>query len=212
MASAAENKKSCIISTARAAVRALNPTAQPRRPALCRGQDMTTQPVILVLVAWLASAFLTEAGAQPAPDRLQAGLVDAMRLNTQTGERIGDSGAAIRAYIQAGYLRARPEKRFDYTDYRILRRPARLLGQELVLIEEEYLTRFIGCCVNAGVGAVVRATADTSAIDAFAAANRCSIAKGRDVIATLESVGLKPAQGEYLQLSCRERDVLATRR
>jgi hypothetical protein len=174
--------------------------------------DMTTHHIILVFVAWLASASLMQANAQPAPDRLQAGLVDAMRLNAQTGERIGDSGAAIRAYIQAGYLRAKPEKRLEYTDYRILRRPARLLGHELVLIEEEYLTRFIGCCVNAGVGAVLRASADTSAIEAFAAANGCSTAKGRDVIATLESVGVKPAQGEYLQLSCRERDIQATRR
>jgi hypothetical protein len=173
---------------------------------------MTPHHIILVSVVWLASAFLTQADAQPVPDRLQAGLVNALRLNTQTRERIGDSGAAIRAYIQAGYLRAKPDKRLDYTDYRILRRPARLLGHELVLIEEEYLTRFIGCCVNAGVGAILRGSADTSAIDAFAAANGCAVTKGRDVIGTLESVGVKPSQGEYLQLSCRERDVQATSR
>jgi hypothetical protein len=171
------------------------------------GLDMTARPLIFAFAVGLASALPAGAHAQPASDRLEAGLIDAMRLNTQTRERIGDSGAAIRAYIRAGYVRARPEKRFDYTDYRIVRRPARLLGQELVLIEEEYLTKFIGCCVNAGVGAVVRVTGEDSRLKEFASANGCSVEKGSAVAETLKRVGLKPGPGEYVALSCRERDV-----
>ena len=140
------------------------------------------------------------------PDGLESGLVRAMRPNAQRDGRLTESGEAIRPYITAGYLRLKPELREDYTDYRIVRKPAKLFGQELVVIEEEYQLKFVGCCVNEGIGAVVRVTADLAALKQFAAANGCSLNTDAEVVERLRKLKL-PARGAFLSISCRERDM-----
>ena len=138
---------------------------------------------------------------------LAAGLVGAMRLNADRTERLAEPGEAIRAYIKAGYLRLKPEQRDDYTDYRVVQLPAKFFGQELLVIEEEYLSKFIGCCVNEGVGVILRVTADLAPLKEFAAANGCSVRDDRrDTVERLQKLKVKPAEGELVRLSCRTRD------
>ena len=58
--------------------------------------------------------------------------------------------------MQAGYIDNKPNLRADYTDYYLLNKPARFMGHELVMIEEEYMSRYIGCCVSPGAGLSVK--------------------------------------------------------
>jgi hypothetical protein len=81
-----------------------------------------------------------------------------------------------------------------------------LFGQELLVIEEEYMRKYIGCCVSPGVGAILRVTTDIAPLKKFSSSNGCSVQEGQDVVQTLQSLGLKPTRGDVLSISCRERD------
>lgn len=139
---------------------------------------------------------------------LESGLRHAMQLKQGTDARTGTSGQAIRAYMQAGLLRTKPDQRFDYTDYYLLQKPAPFLGHELVLIEEEYITRYIGCCVSPGVGVTVKVQGSTQNLARFAQANRCTLTDHVDLAHELREVAIrnKVPKGHYASLSCRERD------
>lgn len=157
----------------------------------------------------IAFSLTLAASAQTTPPAtedtgLEAGLVKAMRLNADRDGRLTESGEGIRPYITAGYVRVKPELREDYTDYRVVRKPAKLFGQELLVIEEEYQLKFIGCCVSEGIGAILRVTADLAPLKEFAAANGCTLSKD-DIVDRLRKLKLNTT-GELLAVSCRERD------
>lgn len=160
-------------------------------------------------LAWLACTVLPLAAFAADEAALEKGLADAMRYDRAKGERVAPSGPALQAYIQAGYLDLKPSVRADYTDYRLLKKPAPFMGQRLVMVEEEYMTQYIGCCVDEGVGAVVRVGGSTAAMEAFAKANACRFEPDYDpeqaLTANRLGIGLPP--GKYARLSCRERDV-----
>ncbi|MBX9402749.1 hypothetical protein K4L06_15675 [Lysobacter sp. BMK333-48F3] len=144
----------------------------------------------------------------PEAMRLEAGLIAALRHDAKTGERAAPSGPAIQAYIHAGYLTAKPTVRADYTDYRLLNKPATLLGLPLVAIEEEYMTQYLGCCVSEGAGATVRITGDIEPLVEFAKRNACRLERDYDARAEFKNYGIAanlPA-GRYANLSCRVRD------
>ncbi|UZW58894.1 hypothetical protein [Lysobacter enzymogenes] len=162
----------------------------------------------LVPLAWLACALLPLAAFAADDAALEKGLTDAMRYDRAKGERAAPSGPALQAYIQAGYLELKPSVRADYTDYRLLKKPAPFMGQTLVMVEEEYMTQYIGCCVDEGVSAVVRVAGSTAAMETFAKANACSFEPKYDPVEALTAnrlgIGLPP--GKYAKLSCHERD------
>ena len=139
---------------------------------------------------------------------LESGLRHAMQLKQGTDARTGTSGQAIRAYMQAGLLRTKPDQRFDYTDYYLLQKPAPFLGHELVLIEEEYITQYIGCCVSPGLGVTVKVQGSTQNLEKFAQANRCTLTDNVDLAHELREVAIKNRlpKAHYASLSCRERD------
>ena len=139
---------------------------------------------------------------------LETGLAQAMHLKKGTSERVGTSGKAIQAYMQAGLIDSKPNVRADYTDYYLLNKPARFMGHELVMIEEEYMSRWIGCCVSPGAGLSVKVGGSLKALEQFATAHRCSLNDNADVQGDLAGLGIrrKLAPGRYATLSCRERD------
>lgn len=155
-----------------------------------------------LLAASCASAF---AAADPG---LESGLIHALHLKKGTTERVGTSGKAIRAYMREGYIGKHPDQRADYTDYYLLKKPASFMGHELVLIEEEYITQYIGCCVSPGAGVTVKVRGNTQKLQAFASAQRCTLTDPVDVQHTLNDVAIKTRmpKGHYASLSCRERD------
>lgn len=154
----------------------------------------------------LAAAFtLVHAGNAP---QLEAGLIQALQLKPGTNERSGYSGKAIQAYKQAGLVGKKPNQRFDYTDYYLVNQGASFLGHELVLIEEEYITQYIGCCVSPGVGVTVKVHDSTKNLAAFAKAKRCTLLDPVDLNHALRDVAIKTRfpKAQYASLSCRERD------
>ncbi|MGK5056446.1 hypothetical protein ACQ4WY_05835 [Janthinobacterium sp. LB2P49] len=156
----------------------------------------------LLLAASCASAL---AATDPG---LEMGLLHALHLKKGTTDRVGTSGKAIQAYMREGYLGKYPKQRFDYTDYYLLKKPASFMGHELVLIEEEYISQYIGCCVSPGAGVTVRVRGNTQKLQAFARAQRCTLTDPVDIRHALNEVAIKTRmpKGHYASLSCRERD------
>ncbi|QWP75752.1 hypothetical protein J5226_19395 [Lysobacter sp. K5869] len=162
-------------------------------------------PLLLAVLACALSplaAFADDAA-------LEKGLTEAMRYDRAKGERAAPSGPALQAYIQAGYFDLKPNVRADYTDYRVLKKPAPFMGQSLVLVEEEYMTQYVGCCVDEGVSAVVRVSGSTAAMEKFAKANACTFEPKYDPVEALSDrhLGVSLPAGRYAKLSCHENDV-----
>lgn len=83
------------------------------------------------------------------------------------------------------------------------------MGHTLMVIEEEYMTKYIGCCVSPGVGITVKINGSTKNLEAFAKENGCRLSDDEDIqyvfSHTLNSK-LNFPEGTYASLSCRERD------
>ncbi|BAT58931.1 hypothetical protein GJW-30_1_01459 [Variibacter gotjawalensis] len=141
-------------------------------------------------------------------NKAEAELMQAMAYSKVEQKRIKEPGEAIRALVREKVLALKPDRRMDYTDYRIVKRPATFLGQELVVVEEEYLTKYIGCCVNEGIGAILRVTGDRAPLEAFAKENLCKLREQQHVLEDLRNIGMKNISGEYTAISCRERDTV----
>jgi len=145
----------------------------------------------------------------PVSSNLTKKLMSAMTLNSKTKERVGDSGEAIRAYIEKGFLGGKPNSRADYTDYWVVNKPVDFMGHQLVLIEEEYMISYIGCCVSPGMGITVKVKGDVNVLKDFANTNKCSLTINNqsDFNKEVSFVGtVAKEKGEYATLSCRERD------
>ncbi len=155
----------------------------------------------------LLSSFLTISSASNTPD-LETLLSTSLSLKKGTTERVGDSGEAIRSYMKEGFVNRKPNQRADYTDYYLLKKPAMFMGHELIVIEEEYISRYIGCCVSPGMGVTVKISGSSKNLEHFAARNKCTFTNNVNVQAELESVNIKTnfPRGQYASLSCRERD------
>lgn len=141
---------------------------------------------------------------------LENGLIDAMRLNKETTERVGNSGEAIQAYMREGIVNKKPNQRADYTDYYIVNKPAKLMGHDLMVIEEEYMSKYIGCCVSPGVGVTVKVTGSTKNLEEFASSNGCTFSDSVNLKEELNDYGINVTlpDGDFASLSCRERDAL----
>lgn len=134
-------------------------------------------------------------------------LLDAMRIKPGTLERLGDSGKAIVAIANAGFVNLKPDERIDYSDYRIFRKPFFVLGQELVVIDEEYFDVYVGCCVSPGVEITVKISGSLDQMQNFAQENRCTLSRDSDENYFGPQISIPDApKGTYAQLSCKERD------
>ncbi|MGF6609963.1 hypothetical protein OKW45_004885 [Paraburkholderia sp. WSM4175] len=155
--------------------------------------------------------FTTSAPVLAADDgKLAQGLTDAMRLDGSKQHRAADSGAAIQAYIAAGYLARKPNGGADYTDYWWLKKPAPFMGHELVMISEQYMSRWIGCCVDPGLDVAVRIHGSTVRLEQFARENKCSIDTNADLREPAKDSKIAITSlraGRYEMLSCHERDI-----
>lgn len=152
-----------------------------------------------------AGSSSTLAAADPG---LENGLIQALHLKKGSTARVGTSGKAIQAYIREGYIGKHPDQRFDYTDYYLLKKPASFMGHEPVLIEEEYITQYIGCCVSPGAGVTLKVQGSTQKLQAFAIAQRCTLTDPVDIRQALSEVAIQARlpKDHDASLSCRERD------
>jgi hypothetical protein len=133
-----------------------------------------------------------------------------MRLDGTKQHRAADSGAAIQAYIAAGYLPRKPNVRADYTDYWWLKKPAPFMGHELVMIGEQYMSRWIGCCVDPGLDVAVKIHGSTARLEQFAEQNKCSIDTNADLreFASVSKIAVTSLPvGRYAMMGCHERSI-----
>lgn len=125
-------------------------------------------------------------------------------------ERNANHGQAIRNYMNKGYIDKTPTVyRADYVDYYILKKPAYVLGHELKIIEEEYMSEYIGCCVNEGVGLVLKLSGSMQKLESFAQKNKCSVEPidYNSYYERLNIVNAIPEKGIFVNMSCRENDI-----
>lgn len=167
-----------------------------------------------ILLALLIVSGCADAAVAADEATLEQGLLDAMRLKPGTSERKTKSGPMIMAYVKEGYLDLKPAERADYTDYRLFKKPATLMGHTLMLIEEEYMLKHIGCCVSEGLGVTVKVAGSTEKLEKFAEQNGCSFNPSADLAAELNSMGIKTRvpKAKYAALSCRMRDIATDER
>lgn len=108
-----------------------------------------------------------------------------------------------------GFIAKKPDiKRYDYNDVYNVKKPLSFKGQNVVLLTDEYMSEYVGCCVSEGWGAVIAKTFDLAPLKQFAKKNQCSLSI-RDK-SNVDYYGLilkKLPKAEYYELSCRERDL-----
>jgi hypothetical protein len=136
-------------------------------------------------------------------------LIEALQIKPGTSERRLESSKAIIAFAKAGYVNLKPDERIDYSDYRLLKKPVILFGQEIVVIDEEYFDGYIGCCVSPGIAVTVKINGSLDKMKAFAAANQCKLSLDSDENYFGPQIPIPSAPpGTYAKLSCKERDAL----
>lgn len=112
-----------------------------------------------------------------------AKVFDEAALLRTMSERI-EYGPALRTLKSNGYLSARPRIRIDYDDYYIPIRPFSVLGSRVVVVQENYLLRNVGCCADPGIGLFFEGSnvASLNRIAEFAVANKCIYRQGNALI------------------------------
>jgi hypothetical protein len=155
-------------------------------------QAMMRYALLLILTA------LAPLHARAQDQQMEAAIIAAMKS--------GDGAAAIKGLIRAGYVNQKPRKRADYVDYRAFNKPLTLAGATLVTIEEEYLTKYIGCCVNEGIGLVARVETDAGALTTLANTAGCAIRDEDAVNESLANSGVRRRGGRHVYISCRAND------
>lgn len=123
----------------------------------------------------------------------------------------GEAFKSFKSLNQQGFISKKPQiARMEYNDVYALKKPLQVLNQQVVLLSDEYMSEYIGCCVSEGWGAIIKKQQALTALQAFAKQHQCA----------LEPFPLKEnkyyygystqklAKGEYYELSCRERDLV----
>ena len=184
-------------------------SAQCMKDTDCKGDRICEKGVCMAPSAAVATSAPVEAPAvvEPAVDpSLEKGMLLAMTLKPgDSGERMSESGTPLQAYGKAGILKMKPDRREDYVDYYRLIKPAELLGQEMIEIEEEYMTAYIGCCVDHGLGVTLKIKGNTSALVAFASANKCKLEIADRPWDAPDMTAKDLTTGTLVNISCRER-------
>jgi hypothetical protein len=129
----------------------------------------------LLAVTAFAACVCTSAMAQ---------LVDTAPLLQAMSDR-NEYGAALRTLKQVGYLSARPQIRSNYDDYYRPLRAFNVLGNRVVVVQENYLVRDVGCCADPGIGLYFESNSSTSlsSVRDFALANKCIYYQGPALLA-----------------------------
>ncbi len=145
----------------------------------------------------------TPAIAKQPEGNLEHLLASAMTLNDTRDGRKLDSGVAIRALIKNGYVRRKPASRQDYSDYRALQKPFSFMGAKLLVVEEQYMAKYVGCCVNPGIGILLDNFGNSAAIAKLATTQACTYSEDvYDVENMLSAAGLGRRSGRLVYVFC----------
>jgi len=116
---------------------------------------------------------------------------------------------SLKTLLNQGTIAKKPDiSRYDYNDVYKLKKPLQFMGQSVVLISDEYMSKYVGCCVSEGWGAVFAKTSDIKPLNDFAKKNKCSLSAMDKDASDYYWFNLKKLpKAEYYELSCRERDL-----
>jgi hypothetical protein len=163
---------------------------------------MTVFKVRLVS-AGLALALLCSTTIAQAQAFSERSLLAAMEARTEYGE-------PLRALKRDGYLSARPQNRSNYDDFYRPLRAFRVMGAKVVVVQENYLGRYVGCCADPGIGLYFESAdvATLNGIRDFATTNKCIYLQGNALIAPeLPRAFLRfKANTFYAMLRCSDGD------
>ena len=136
-------------------------------------------------------------------------LADSISFKSNTKEREKSSSDIIKIFKDSNIISQSPNSRVDYTDYYITNSPMKFIGHDIILIEEEYMDKNIGCCVNPGFGFSLKINEDISNLVNFSKNNGCSFEKNLTLSEKLKSLDINYnlPQGDFAYLSCRENDI-----
>jgi len=170
---------------------------------------MMKSVLILGMMVFVILFLCGETVAQSRSATFERSLLAAMSSNEARDGRLIEPGVAIREGIRIGLLTRRPNRREDYTDYRVARFDARIFGLRIIVVEEEYMARYVGCCVSPGIGVILELTGSQAEALAFAERNGCRIENNQaEIRQTLGDLNVSTAYGRFIRISCRERDLL----
>lgn len=98
---------------------------------------------------------------------------------------------------------------YDYMRYATVKGEASLAGHGIVLVmSEDMRGEYLGCCADPGITLALDRAGDRTALEKFAAANRCAVVDARDDIAlgllAEEKILPRPVE-DLLAFSCHER-------
>lgn len=141
------------------------------------------------------------AASQHKPGLSQAELTlqYALTYNVAKGAREFGRADAIKTLIDHGLVPAAPDRRSDYTDYRFVDGDITFLGHDVLAVTEDYLIEWIGCCVDPGIGVVLRKPADLSALIAFSEDNACDYREEPGIPLAPDSM---PERDALIQIHC----------
>ena len=144
-------------------------------------------------------------------------LLIAMVQSHATGDEtiyrgMGDSASqfpTLKRMLTQGMIAKKPDiSRYDYNDVYRVKKPFTFLGQTTVLVSDEYMSEYVGCCVSEGWGAVFARKGDLKPLQKFAQQNQCSLSEMDKESTDYYRFNLKKLpQANYYALSCRERDL-----
>lgn len=118
--------------------------------------------------------------------------------------RAYDSGLAIQEFMKLGIVKKKPEARVDYYDMYAVHKPYKIMGHDLVEIGEEYMTQYVGCCVNENVTIIVKSNGDDEGIFQFAEQNKCKIDENYDIKQDTQYTKANlETSAKYIQIQCR---------
>lgn len=127
------------------------------------------------------------------------------------GMKSGNTGfSSFHQLKQQGFISQKPQvSRMDYNDVYALKKPLEMFNQQVVLLSDEYMLEYVGCCVSEGWGAIIKKQHNVTTIQKFAQEQQCSFVPF-SLKENLHYYGYtikKLGKGEYYELSCRERDL-----
>ncbi|MBU3547506.1 zinc ribbon domain-containing protein [Polynucleobacter sp. P1-05-14] len=112
----------------------------------------------------------------------------------------------IMKLAELGIINKAAELRSDYTDMYRVKIPTYFLNNEVVVIENSYMTKWIGCCPQPGMGIFVKVlNDDNSKLEQFGRKFKCSVDKNQTLKdAEYVKLGIRNSSNKekYTHISC----------
>lgn len=140
---------------------------------------------------------------------LEQQLTNALKVKPGTTDRLAEPDPILNALKQQNVISKKANSRGDYTDYYLVSKPFLFMKHEVVVVENEYMAKYVGCCVSPGMGLVLKINGSTKPLKKFATTNGCTFDDGPNAARDLSFVDIKTdvSRGKYATLSCRETDI-----